>query len=117
MGFRKPEFFSRNVEPGIVTIEIGSRHLDRFVWMLDACSKDDRNMKKICKTCKEERDAEEDFSWEYKSLGIRQKRCKFCQAELKANLAEYQAFSLDDFCSTRYDPRKYIAVLKDRILP
>ena len=74
-------------------------------------------MKKICKTCKEERDAEEDFSWEYKSLGIRQKRCKFCQAELKANLAEYQAFSLDDFCSTRYDPRKYIAVLKDRILP
>ena len=39
-------------------------------------------MKKICKTCKEERDAEEDFSWEYKSLGIRQKRCKICQAEL-----------------------------------
>ncbi len=39
-------------------------------------------MKKICSSCNEERDAEKDFSWEYKHLGIRQSRCKYCQAEL-----------------------------------
>jgi hypothetical protein len=39
-------------------------------------------MKKICNSCKEERDAENDFSWEYKSRDIRQKRCKYCQSEL-----------------------------------
>jgi hypothetical protein len=39
-------------------------------------------MKKICSSCGEERDAEKDFSWEYKHLGIRQSRCKYCQAEL-----------------------------------
>ncbi len=39
-------------------------------------------MKKICSSCGEERDAEKDFSWEYKQLGIRQSRCKDCQAEL-----------------------------------
>ncbi len=39
-------------------------------------------MKKICSSCGEERDAEKDFSWEYKHLGIRQPRCKYCQAEL-----------------------------------
>ncbi len=39
-------------------------------------------MKKICSACGEERDAEEDFKWEYKNRGIRQSRCKYCQAEL-----------------------------------
>ena len=38
-------------------------------------------MKKICPYCNEERDAEEDFRWRYKDQGIRQKYCKFCQAE------------------------------------
>lgn len=38
--------------------------------------------KKICTRCQEERDAEEDFKWEYKSRGKRQRRCKYCQAEL-----------------------------------
>jgi len=39
-------------------------------------------MQKICSSCGEERDTEKDFSWEYKLLGIRQSRCKYCQAEL-----------------------------------
>lgn len=39
-------------------------------------------MQKTCSSCGEERDAEKDFSWEYKLLGIRQSRCKYCQAEL-----------------------------------
>ena len=39
-------------------------------------------MKKICSSCSEERDAENDFSWEYKNRGKRQARCKYCQAEL-----------------------------------
>lgn len=38
-------------------------------------------MKKICSSCGEERDAEQDFKWEYKDRGIRQSRCKNCQAE------------------------------------
>src|SRR5579859_5476186 len=38
-------------------------------------------MKKICSYCNEERNAEEDFRWRYKDRGIRQKYCKFCQAE------------------------------------
>lgn len=39
-------------------------------------------MKKICTYCGLERDAEEDFRWEYKDRGIRQTRCKYCQSEL-----------------------------------
>jgi hypothetical protein len=39
-------------------------------------------MKKICSSCGEERDAEIGFNWEYKRLGMRQSRCKYCQAEL-----------------------------------
>ena len=39
-------------------------------------------MKKICSSCGKARDAEKDFSWEYKYLGIRQPRCKECQAVL-----------------------------------
>lgn len=39
-------------------------------------------MKKICTCCGEERDEENDFRWEYKSRGIRMKRCKYCQSEL-----------------------------------
>ncbi|MBO0778932.1 MAG: hypothetical protein J2P37_08925 [Ktedonobacteraceae bacterium] len=39
-------------------------------------------MKKICIRCGEERDAEEDFRWEYKTRGIRMARCKYCQSEL-----------------------------------
>jgi hypothetical protein len=38
-------------------------------------------MKKTCPGCGEERDAEKDFSWRYKDRGIRQVRCKYCQAE------------------------------------
>lgn len=38
-------------------------------------------MKKICTCCGEERDAEQDFKWEYKDRGIHQSRCKYCQAE------------------------------------
>jgi hypothetical protein len=45
-------------------------------------------MKKICSGCNEERDAENDFSWKNKSCGIRQRWCKFCQAE--ANKIHYQ---------------------------
>jgi Tat protein secretion system quality control protein TatD with DNase activity len=39
-------------------------------------------MKKICSRCGEERDVEEDFKWKYKDYGIRQTRCKYCQAKL-----------------------------------
>src|SRR5689334_16569833 len=39
-------------------------------------------MKKLCSCCGKERDAEKDFRWEYKSRGIRQSRCKYCQSEL-----------------------------------
>ena len=39
-------------------------------------------MKKICSSCREGRDAEKDFRWEYKDQGIRQTRCRYCQAEL-----------------------------------
>ena len=39
-------------------------------------------MKKICSSCGEERDVEQDFKWEYKDRGIRQSRCKYCQSEL-----------------------------------
>lgn len=39
-------------------------------------------MKKVCTCCCMERDAEKDFNWEYKSQGIRQVRCKYCQSEL-----------------------------------
>jgi hypothetical protein len=39
-------------------------------------------MKKVCTYCGLERDAENDFHWEYKKQGKRQTRCKYCQAEL-----------------------------------
>lgn len=39
-------------------------------------------MKKVCTYCGLERDAENDFNWEYKKRGKRQARCKYCQAEL-----------------------------------
>lgn len=39
-------------------------------------------MKKVCTYCGLERDAENDFNWEYKKLGKRQARCKYCQSEL-----------------------------------
>src|SRR5260221_639906 len=45
-------------------------------------------MKKICPGCGEERDAEQDFRWRYKDRGIRQVRCKYCQAE--SNKTHYQ---------------------------
>ena len=39
-------------------------------------------MKKICSSCSEERDAEQDFNWKYKARGIRNTRCKFCQSQV-----------------------------------
>src|SRR5215469_16911046 len=45
-------------------------------------------MKKICPGCGQERDAEKDFRWRYKDRGIRQARCRYCQAE--SNKAHYQ---------------------------
>ena len=45
-------------------------------------------MNKICPGCGEERDAEQDFRWRYKDRGIRQVRCKYCQAE--SNKTHYQ---------------------------
>ncbi len=45
-------------------------------------------MKKICSGCGEERDAKQDFRWRYKDRGIRQVRCKYCQAE--SNKTHYQ---------------------------
>src|SRR5690348_13250693 len=39
-------------------------------------------MGKVCSYCRKEKDAEKDFSWEYKSRGIRATRCKACQSEL-----------------------------------
>lgn len=45
-------------------------------------------MKKICPGCNQERDIEEDFRWKYKDRGIRQRWCKYCQAE--ANKVHYQ---------------------------
>jgi hypothetical protein len=45
-------------------------------------------MKKICPGCGIERDIETDFRWKYKDRGIRQRWCKFCQAE--ANRTHYQ---------------------------
>ena len=45
-------------------------------------------MKKICPGCGEERDAKQDFRWRYKDRGIRQVRCKYCQAE--SNKTHYQ---------------------------
>ncbi len=45
-------------------------------------------MKKICPGCGEERDVEKDFRWKYKDRGIRQRWCKYCQAE--ANKTHYQ---------------------------
>ncbi|QBD79013.1 hypothetical protein EPA93_24725 [Ktedonosporobacter rubrisoli] len=45
-------------------------------------------MKKVCPGCSQERDVEEDFRWKHKARGIRQRWCKFCQAE--ANRRHYQ---------------------------
>ena len=45
-------------------------------------------MKKICPGCGQERDAEKDFRWRYKDRGIRQARCRYCQAE--SNKTHYQ---------------------------
>ena len=45
-------------------------------------------MKKICPSCGEECDAEQDFRWRYRDRGIRQVRCKYCQAE--SNKTHYQ---------------------------
>ncbi len=42
-------------------------------------------MKKICTKCKQERDAELDFSWKYKERGIRHSRCKYCQSQISEN--------------------------------
>ncbi len=42
-------------------------------------------MKKICTKCKQERDAELDFSWKYKEHGIRHSRCKYCQSQISKN--------------------------------
>ena len=39
-------------------------------------------MKKVCTYCGLERDAENDFNWQYKNRGKRQARCKYCQSEL-----------------------------------
>lgn len=39
-------------------------------------------MKKICTYCGLERDTEKDFNWEYKTRGIRQRRCKYYQSEM-----------------------------------
>lgn len=38
-------------------------------------------MNKICSSCGEERDAEQDFNWKYKDRGIRNTRCKSCQSQ------------------------------------
>src|SRR5690242_1696470 len=45
-------------------------------------------MKKICSICKQERDAELDFQWRSRARGIRQTKCKYCQAEVSK--AHYQ---------------------------
>jgi len=45
-------------------------------------------MKKICPGCNELRDIEKDFAWKNRAKGIRQRWCKFCQAE--ANRKHYQ---------------------------
>lgn len=45
-------------------------------------------MKKTCSGCGIERDIETDFRWKHKERGIRQRWCKFCQAE--ANKIHYQ---------------------------
>jgi hypothetical protein len=45
-------------------------------------------MGKICTCCGQERDPEKDFRWRYKGRGIRQARCKYCQAE--SNKIHYQ---------------------------
>ena len=44
--------------------------------------------KKFCPGCGEERDTEKDFRWKYKDRGIRQRWCKYCQAE--ANKDHYR---------------------------
>jgi hypothetical protein len=56
-------------------------------------------MKKVCTSCGLEREAEEDFRWEYKARGIRMTRCKYCQSELsklhyKKNKQAYKDRSL-----------------------
>lgn len=38
-------------------------------------------MQKICPHCGEERDIETEFRWKYKDRGVRQRWCKYCQAE------------------------------------
>ncbi len=45
-------------------------------------------MKKICRNCGEERDAEKDFSWKNKEKEIRQTWCKACLTE--ANSTHYR---------------------------
>jgi hypothetical protein len=45
-------------------------------------------MKKTCPGCGHERDSEKDFRWRYKDRGIRQSRCRYCQAE--SNRTHYQ---------------------------
>lgn len=37
-------------------------------------------MKKICTSCGQERDAEQDFNWKYKDRSMRNTRCKYCQS-------------------------------------
>lgn len=45
-------------------------------------------MKKKCPGCNEERDIEQDFRWKNQKKGIRQRWCKYCQAQ--AMKAHYQ---------------------------
>jgi len=40
---------------------------------------------KICTRCKQERDAESDFTWKYKERGIRHTRRKYCQSQISKN--------------------------------
>src|SRR5690348_9027667 len=38
-------------------------------------------MNKLCPGCNEERDVEQDFRWKNQKQGIRQRWCKYCQAQ------------------------------------
>lgn len=42
-------------------------------------------MKKICTRCKQDRDAEQDFTWKVKNRGIRHRHCRFCQSHISKN--------------------------------
>jgi hypothetical protein len=58
-------------------------------------------MKKVCTSCGQERDAEQDFSWKYKECGIRTTRCKFCQSQVSRDHYKNNKSSYLDRARTR----------------